>query len=122
MSRHARLLISLLILLTVGTTAVAQRGFGRRQRNFDPATVDRNGVPVWDNNPHFKSDVFTFCRVRYSSRGGWGSKWATDYPDSDFNFSEISVVVFRESPALLRRTRDIWAAETPDSLAKALKV
>jgi hypothetical protein len=48
--------------------------------------VDRRGVPDWEVDPHFKSDVFTFVRIRYRSYGrGWG--WQTDYPDSDLNFS-----------------------------------
>ncbi|MCA9223414.1 MAG: DUF4159 domain-containing protein [Planctomycetales bacterium] len=51
--------------------------------------VDRNGVPEWENDADFKDDVFTFVRVRYTSYGGgWrGGKWATDWPDSDLNFS-----------------------------------
>jgi hypothetical protein len=37
-----------------------------------------------------RSDVFTFVRIRYESYGGrgrGGGNWATDYPDSDLNFS-----------------------------------
>ena len=60
--------------------------------------VDRNGVPEWKNDERFKHDVFTFVRIRYSvgyGRGGrdggyggyGGGQWATDYPDSDLNFS-----------------------------------
>jgi hypothetical protein len=62
-----------------------RRGYGDR---FDLG--DRRGVPDWEVDPQFKSDVFTFVRVRY---GGWGGgrrgrgDWATDYPDSDLNFS-----------------------------------
>ena len=52
---------------------------------------DRRGVPDWQVDDGFKKDVFTFVRVKYSSAGGgWGrggGKWATDYPDSDLNFS-----------------------------------
>jgi hypothetical protein len=48
--------------------------------------VDRNGVPEWKNNPEFQHDVFTFVRIRYNSHRGW-RRWATDYPDSDLNFS-----------------------------------
>lgn len=82
-----RWLIPLALLMVIATTAIAQRGFGRR--HFDPENVDRGGVPVWENDKNFKSDLFTFVRVKYSSyggRGGWG-KWATDFPDSDLNFS-----------------------------------
>jgi len=53
---------------------------------------DRAGIPNWTNDPHYPSDVFTFVRVQYDSysgRGGWGGwqRWATDFPDSDLNFS-----------------------------------
>jgi hypothetical protein len=51
---------------------------------------DRAGVPNWKVNERFKSDVFTFVRVQYDSWGGrgrWGGGWATDWPDSDLNFS-----------------------------------
>ncbi|MDB5391260.1 MAG: hypothetical protein JWM11_6906 [Planctomycetaceae bacterium] len=92
MSRTARFsLLALVLVLVVSATAMAQRGF--RQRNFDPETVDRGGVPVWENNKNFKSDLFTFVRVKYASHDGgrgWGrrgGKWMTDYPDSDLNFS-----------------------------------
>jgi hypothetical protein len=50
-------------------------------------------VPEWKTDREFKDDVFTFVRVRYSTWGGrgrgrrWGGGWATDYPDSDLNFS-----------------------------------
>ncbi len=34
----------------------------------------------------FEPNKFTFCRIQYNSGGrGWG--WATDYPESDYNFS-----------------------------------
>jgi hypothetical protein len=58
----------------------------QRQRPLPDVTVDRNGVPTWENPEKFKHDTFTFVRVRYDS---WQrhDKWATDYPDSDLNFS-----------------------------------
>ncbi len=89
MRNTTRLLIPVVLLLIVSTTAIAQRGF-RRRNNIDLSNVDRNGVPVWETDPKFKSDLFTFARVKYSSHGGggWGGgKWLTDYPDSDLNFS-----------------------------------
>jgi hypothetical protein len=77
------------VLLLIAGVALAQRGpFMRRE--FRPEMVDRGGVPEWKNDERFKSDVFTFVRVRYSSGGGYGGRggnWATDYPDSDLNFS-----------------------------------
>jgi hypothetical protein len=59
------------------------RGYGG---TTDPDQVDRGGVPVWEVDPHFKSDVFTFVRIQYSSRGR-GYAWQTDFPDSDLNFT-----------------------------------
>jgi hypothetical protein len=51
---------------------------------------DRNGVPDWENDPEFASDVFTFVRVVYNS-DPWGRRsgggWRTDWPASDLNFS-----------------------------------
>ncbi len=91
MNLRRRLILISLILLLVSTTAIAQRGFGRRQRNFDPESVDRGDVPVWETSKDFKADLFTFVRVKYSSDdGGWGrggGKWHVDFPDSDLNFS-----------------------------------
>lgn len=80
---------ALLALLAVTAIGVAQRS--RWSREVRPELVDRNGVPEWKNDEHFKSDVFTFVRIRYESYGGGrgrgGGNWATDYPDSDLNFS-----------------------------------
>jgi len=58
----------------------AQRRYGRRP----PPAQGEN--PTWEADPKFKNDVFTFARLKYSSRYGW-DRWATDYPDSDINFS-----------------------------------
>lgn len=79
--------VSFLAILFVAGVAFAQRSpFMRRE--FRPELVDRNGVPEWKNDERFKADVFTFVRIRYSSyNGGRGGSWATDYPDSDLNFS-----------------------------------
>jgi hypothetical protein len=77
------------LLLIAGGAALAQRGMFRRPR-FDPEMDERGNVPVWKVEERFKSDVFTFVRIRYSSMGGgWRGyeKWKTDYPDSDLNFS-----------------------------------
>jgi hypothetical protein len=48
--------------------------------------------PTWENDPRFTQDVFTFVRIKYSSRydGYWSrrrGKFWTDAPDSDMNFS-----------------------------------
>ena len=56
---------------------------GRFMRGRDPDY--RAGVPEWDINERFRSDIFTFVRLRFQSRRGRG--WAVDYPDADLNFS-----------------------------------
>ncbi|HQG49683.1 MAG TPA: DUF4159 domain-containing protein, partial [Sedimentisphaerales bacterium] len=88
-----RLAILLTVPALVVTGALAQRYYDR---------VDRRDVPNWELEPEFAQDAFTFVRIRYSSGyggrggrrgfrgdfyGGGGGSWATDYPDSDLNFS-----------------------------------
>jgi hypothetical protein len=82
-----------LVLLGLGVElAVAQFRDRERERDRNRG-VDRGGVPEWTVDPAFRHDVFTFVRIEYSSGGGsWGRRrwrggWATDYPDSDLNFS-----------------------------------
>lgn len=58
-----------------------------RQR---PGSQDRAGVPNWEMDQEFPTDVFTFVRIQYDSRWGrgWGGGgWYTDAPDSDLNFA-----------------------------------
>jgi hypothetical protein len=86
----------LMVLVTV-IAAVAAATLARRYS-------DRRAVPYWQPDKEFAHDVFTFARIRYSSgygrdgsRGGYGrgygrrfrggGSWATDYPDSELNFS-----------------------------------
>jgi hypothetical protein len=95
-----------------------QRGFGgygggRRMPGVMPA--DRAGVPDWEIDENFPRDVFTFVRVEYDSgggygygrRGGWG-QWATDWPDSDLNFSyrlqQLTSLKVNPEPITLRLT------------------
>jgi hypothetical protein len=104
---HARhWLVLLLVVMALSAAAtLAQRYYGGRDRRgyYD----DRRGVPNWQPDKEFSQDVFTFVRIQYSSgyrgygyggrgrgrgRGGFGygrggGSWATDYPDSDLNFS-----------------------------------
>jgi hypothetical protein len=106
MTRRRLVLIAvplfLIIVAGVCVTLAQRPRFGRMQDFGD----DRRGVPDWKVDPRFKSDVFTFVRVEYDSGGGrgysgrrggrggfggyyggWGGGWATDFPDSDLNFS-----------------------------------
>jgi hypothetical protein len=85
-------------LLALGTLVFAQRRPPDTGNIVAPTQAERNGVPEWEVDPNFKSDVFTFVRVKYSnSYGGYGRgrgryyggrpSWYTDAPDSDLNFS-----------------------------------
>jgi len=52
-----------------------------------PWRGDRSGVPNWENDIAFKTDVFTFVRIKYRSYGRYWDMWRIDYPESDLNFS-----------------------------------
>lgn len=90
----------------VGASVVFAQRYSRRYS-------DQRPVPNWGPDKEFSDDVFTFVRIRYSSgyggreyggryppsregrsrfggvygRGISSGGWATDYPDSDLNFS-----------------------------------
>ena len=75
--------------LLISGVSVAQRD---RWRGGDRRPPDRSEYPTWEVNPEFADDVFTFVRIQYDSRGGYGrgrggNRWQNDYPDSDWNFS-----------------------------------
>jgi hypothetical protein len=87
--------------LIIGIAAlIAAAGATLAQRYYDRGGYDRRDVPYWELDKEFSQDAFTFARVQYSSgyggygrgrfgrgfRGGGGG-WATDWPDSELNFS-----------------------------------
>lgn len=79
--------VRIALLCCVAASLVVAVAWAQRYRRMHSGpSVDRNGVPDWQNDPEFVHDVFTFVRVRYQS---WGRDWAwqTDYPDSDLNLS-----------------------------------
>jgi hypothetical protein len=110
-------ILGLIAALLATGIALAQYDFQRPRRNggrggyrdrFDPN--DRKGVPDWEVDAEFKSDVFTFVRVRW---GGWGRRgggWATDYPDSDLNFSfrlqQLTSLKVNPQPKVLELTEE----------------
>lgn len=67
-------------LLLDSISALGQWGY---RNGGDP----RAGVPVWEVEDGFEEDIFTFVRIKYSSRFGGRSSWRTDYPAADLNFS-----------------------------------
>jgi hypothetical protein len=60
-----------------------------RARRAQTATaVERGNIPLWQLEPAFKRDCFTFVRIKYRSTMDRSSyAWWTDYPDADLNFS-----------------------------------
>ena len=64
---------------------------------IQPLPPDREGVPAWPIDSHFKSDVFTFARLRFTNstrRGGnrgftngTATSWLNDWPNADLNLS-----------------------------------
>ncbi len=100
-----------LSLLAIPLVLAISAGFalGQRMRRgpLMETSEDRRGVPDWKVDDKFKNDVFTFVRIEYDDgmyggggrrgRGGYGGgfgggyyrggRWATDFPDSDLNFS-----------------------------------
>ena len=91
-SRRARYFAIVFVVLVGigGTLAWAQYRTNYRRaaaQGYKPELpADRHGTPDWEVDPHFKSDVFTFVRIRYTSMYR-GETWITDFPDSDLNFS-----------------------------------
>jgi len=97
MIKSKYLVIILLMVAFIGAGAVFARRYSNRGYS------ERRGVPNWTPNREFSHDIFTFVRIRYSTgygggdygggygrgggRGRSGGSWATDYPDSDLNFS-----------------------------------
>jgi len=71
--------------------ALAQYRYPKTAREVPAEGVE---TPVWNVDPSFKKDVFTFVRIRYHhngrpprSRYSGAGYWSIDFPDSDLNFS-----------------------------------
>jgi hypothetical protein len=119
MRRHWLIaLVLVLLLVVVCGVSLAQRGW-RRRSPTGGLPADRAGVPNWNVDERYKSDVFTFVRIEYDSGGGrwgypqrgWGygwARWATDWPDSDLNFSfrlqQLTSLKVNPEPITMRLT------------------
>jgi hypothetical protein len=117
MTRRRLTLVTLLGLLMVVSGVCLGQRYGRRGGNPAVLPDDRAGVPDWKVDERFKNDVFTFVRVQYDSgaygggRGYWGGgRWATDWPDSDLNFSfrlqQLTALKVNPQPITLRLTEE----------------
>ncbi|MCD0461648.1 DUF4159 domain-containing protein [Roseiconus lacunae] len=110
MISRRRILISICMAFLIAGPAwvFAQRWRGGyRTRDI---SQDRNGVPNWEVDQNFPGDLFTFARVRYDSYSGRGrgGGWATDYPDSDLNFSlrlqQLTTIKVNPNPVIVNLT------------------
>ena len=95
MKTKTRVIGAVLALGVVAASVVfAQQRIRSNRGGFDgtyggsavPDTSDRKGVPDWQIDPQFKSDVFTFVRLKWQSYR-FSDVWMTDFPDSELNFS-----------------------------------
>jgi Domain of unknown function (DUF4159) len=77
-----------MLIACISTSALLSVTWAQYRDWYEPRMPDRSEFPVWENERDFKSDVFTFARVEYTSySGGRGNRWRNDFPDSDWNFS-----------------------------------
>src|SRR5690348_11115377 len=127
MTRRRLALIALTGLVVLASAVALAQRFGGRRRPPRGFPQDRAGVPHWKGDANFKDDGFTFVRVEYNTGslrggggygggggrrrgrgygGGWG--WATDWPDSDLNFSfrlqQLTALKVNPDPISLRLT------------------
>ncbi len=81
---------------------------GRRFRR-DWQSAGRGGVPTWQVDRDFQKDTFTFVRIKYDSSGyRRGGGWATDFRDSELNFSlrlqQLTTIKVNPEPMVLELT------------------
>jgi hypothetical protein len=106
-SRSNRIFVwsmSFVVLLSLCVLAQQRRG---RQRDW--RSEGRGAVPTWPINPKFEKELFTFVRIKYESHGyGRGGGWATDFRDSELNFSlrlqQLTTLKVNPEPIVLELT------------------
>lgn len=111
MTSRTKQVFIVLVVLASACSVVAAMQRGRRGWR-DSGRDARNGVPVWETKSDFQQDMFTFARVQYDDRYGGGrwSKWSTDQPDSDLNFSlrlhQLTSISVNPEPVVVRLDSD----------------
>jgi hypothetical protein len=85
---------------------------------MSPLPEDRNGVAKWPVDPQFRSDVFTFVRVRYRSAprnsaledgtprtgGGWKNDWPASDLDLSFRLQQMTALKVNPEPLEMQIT------------------
>jgi hypothetical protein len=101
---HKLILWALLFLTLASGVLLAQR-FGRGRYRSRPIP-DRSEFPMWENDPEFKEDAFTFVRIRYTPH--YFRAWDGDYPEADWNLSyrlqELTSLEVNPNPIVLNLT------------------
>lgn len=102
-----RTLIAIALLATMAFATLAQPP-GRRFRR-DWQSAGRGGIPSWQVDSKFSKDTFTFVRIKYDSSGyRRGGGWATDFRDSELNFSlrlkQLTTINVNPEPIVLELT------------------
>ena len=86
MKTNWKLLLACSVLIASAVLVLAQPPRGRFRRDWQSA--GRGGVESWGLDRKFVKDSFTFVRIKYDSAGyRRGGGWATDFRDSELNFS-----------------------------------
>jgi hypothetical protein len=103
-----KVVLTCLLLIASGLLVLAQPPGGRRYRR-DWQSVGRDGVPSWEVDKKFIKDTFTFVRIKYDSSGyRRGGGWATDFRDSELNFSlrlqQLTTLKVNPEPIVLQLT------------------
>jgi len=76
-----------LLVLALGFGSLVMSANAQQEQN--PRDMVYYDFPDWDVSKELPKDTFRFARLRYDSYYGYRGrgKWATDFPDSDLNFS-----------------------------------
>ena len=102
-----RSIIAVALLVSMAIVTLAQPP-GRRFRR-DWQSAGRGGIPSWQVDSKFSKDTFTFVRIKYDSAGyRRGGGWATDFRDSELNFSlrlkQLTTINVNPEPIVLELT------------------
>jgi len=102
-----RSIIAVALLVSMALVTLAQPP-GRRFRR-DWQSAGRGGIPSWQVDSKFSKDTFTFVRIKYDSAGyRRGGGWATDFRDSELNFSlrlkQLTTINVNPEPIVLELT------------------
>lgn len=99
----------MLFVMAFSLYVLAQQPGRRGGRSRDFQSQGRGEVPNWEIDRKFSKELFTFVRIKYDSNGyRRGGGWATDYRDSELNFSlrlqQLTTLKVNPEPIVLELT------------------